>query len=374
MKLYFMKQSAIDFLKANMRNQYMFYFRYSSNEWLYDLFDYDPFEFFIDVPDFTLSPISTSLGETDLENCKRLYTNLRRISESQASDERLWAGLCNGVFYQYVRLRWNYSSLTPKAADRDASTVISRFFFAGAGNSGKYRNTLARYWWVGRTTYEPEKADHWVTLDKIGPEDFATKVNDIFYSNTFAANPEILHGISDAIDFFRQKNQKITVKDHLRPALQYLNALGGGILLDALTSDEISSIIREWIGRLLKGDVNDFLREDDASDEYSDNEDDNTQADAQEVNVDYQEEQEAIDRERETVDVNEVLDAPKTVERGCTVVVNRQPGNKEVLYKIPSADSHERQLYTIEQLMLGKRVGDSVRIRLDTYTIKEIRW
>ena len=180
MKLYFMKQNAIDFLKANMRNQYMNYFRYSSNEWMYDLFDYDPFEFFIEVPDFNLSPIHKQIGETELENCKRLYTNLRKISESQASDERLWAGLCNGVFYKYVRNRWNYASLRPRIPKTDSSTIISRFFFSGGGRGGMFRNTLSKCWWVGRSTYDSESIDHWNMLDVLGPEDFSTKVNDIF--------------------------------------------------------------------------------------------------------------------------------------------------------------------------------------------------
>ena len=134
MKLYFMKQNAIDYLKANMRNQYMNYFRYKTNEWIYRLFDYDPFEFFMEVPDFELAPvISRTTGEVELENCKRMYTNLRKISESQASDERLWAGLCNGVFYNYVRVRWNYSSMRPKNPEKDSSAIISRFFFSGGG-------------------------------------------------------------------------------------------------------------------------------------------------------------------------------------------------------------------------------------------------
>ena len=49
-----MKKNAIDYLKTNMRNQYMNYYRYKTNEWIYNLFDYDPFEFFIEIPDFEL--------------------------------------------------------------------------------------------------------------------------------------------------------------------------------------------------------------------------------------------------------------------------------------------------------------------------------
>ena len=224
MKLYFMKQNAIDFLKANMKNYYMNYFRYNSNDWIMDLFDYDPFEYFIDVPDFTLAPIRQPVGTTVIENCKIVYTNLRNISDSQASDERLWAGLCNGIFYKYIRGRWNYSGMTPKKPDTDASTVTSRFFFSGGGIGGKYRNTLSKCWWVGRSTYLPDDTSHWKILDMIGPDDIASKVQEIFYNNTFSANPDILVGICRGMDFFRKRGKKVVVKEHLRPTLQYMNA------------------------------------------------------------------------------------------------------------------------------------------------------
>lgn len=44
MKLYFMKQSALDYITANIRTLYINYFRRNNNQWIYNLFDYDPFE------------------------------------------------------------------------------------------------------------------------------------------------------------------------------------------------------------------------------------------------------------------------------------------------------------------------------------------
>lgn len=374
MKLYFMKQNAIDYLKANMKNLYMNYFRYKTNDWIYEMFDYDPFVFFIEIPDFELASLtSSSAGEIELENSKRLYTQLRKISESQASDERLWAGLCNGVFYNYVRGRWNYSGMRPKDPQKDASAIISRFFFAGGGRSGMYRNTLSKCWWVGRSTYDAENADHWNRLDMIGSEDFVSKVSDIFYSNTFASNAEILQGICNGLKFFRDKSQKIVVKDHIRPTMQYLNALGGGILLDALSAEDIATIVIENIGRIIKGDQGDFFQQvtDNAGEDLTETEE--SEDDSAEVNVDYQEEQSELQKEVETINVDDVLGGPKTVERGCTVIVLKMSTNKEILYSIP-LNNGERELYVIERKMLGMKVGERVRIQKDEYMIKTIRW
>lgn len=373
MKLYFMKQSAIDYLKANIKTLYMNYYRYATNEWIYDLFDYDPFEFFMEIPDFHLAPIGDVMGETDVENCKRMYSNLQRLSESQAADERLWAGLCHDAFYPYIRLRWKYGTMRQKKVDTDVSAILSRFYFLNI--SSKYRNTLARYWWVGRLTYCSDSPDHWQYLDKIGPEDFSTKLSDIFYSNTFAANPELLHGICEALDFFRIRGQKVLMRDHLRPALQYLNALGGGILLDALSEEDISSIMIEIIGKLRNGEQGDFMNNagigaDNEPIDADVVEDDDL---APDVNIDYQEEQEALEQQVEAVDVESVLGAPETVERGHTVWVELQSSHKMRRYDIPLTDD-DRRLYGIEQQMLGKHVGDRVQVRLETYEIKEILW
>ena len=68
MKLYFMKQSALDYITANIGGLYINYFREKNNQWIYDLFDYDPFELFMEVPNFELAPITRRRGETELEN------------------------------------------------------------------------------------------------------------------------------------------------------------------------------------------------------------------------------------------------------------------------------------------------------------------
>ena len=373
MKLYFMKQNAIDFLKANMKNYYVNYFRYNTNDWILDLFDYDPFEFFIDVPDFKLAPIRQPIGGTVFENCKVIYTNLRNISDSQASDERLWAGLCNGVFYQYVRGRWNYPSLTPQKPDSDTTTIISRFFFSGAGISGKYRNTLAKCWWVGRETYLADDTFHWKMLDMIGAEDIATKVSEIFYSNTFSSNPDILLGLCRGLEFFRKHGKKVVVKDHLRPTLKYMNALGGGLLLDALSVEDIEAIVKESIGNLMNGEQGGLDFDEDTDVFAQDDVDDNAQGEAETINVDYYEEQEAIEQEVEYSDDSVILGDPETVGPGNTVTVLRKPSFMVKTYIIPF-DETNRRLYQVEREMLGKKVGESVNVGRETFVIKQIKW
>ena len=261
-----MKQSALDYITANIRTLYINYYREKTNQWIYDLFDYDPFEEFMEVPDFELAVITNKRGEVELENCRILYSKLLNVSDSQASDERLWAGLCNKTFYGYVRQRWDYDNLPLRDAKKDSEPVISRFFFKGGVSSGKFRNTLSKCWWVGHGVYQYKEDDKFALLDALGAEDFATKVTDIFYSYAFASNITIVSGIIKGWREMLNKGYKLPTRNYLRPTVQYINALGGGILLDMLEEDEIKNITVDYITQLYEG--KDSVVVDDELEEY----------------------------------------------------------------------------------------------------------
>ena len=62
-----MKQKALDYMKANIGAFYEKYYREKNNLWVKDLFDYDPFEVFMDIPDFELMPLTNKKGEVDID-------------------------------------------------------------------------------------------------------------------------------------------------------------------------------------------------------------------------------------------------------------------------------------------------------------------
>ena len=389
MKIYFMKQKALDYMKANINTLYVNYYRNKTNQWIYDLFDYDPFEFFIDIPDFKLASLETKKGELDLENCKILYKNLMGISESQASDERLWAGLCNGVFYGYLIKRWDYNNLELKDSKNDASTVHSRFFFKGKTRAGLFRNSLAKYWWVGQATYQKDAINKFELLDALGPEDFSSKISDLFYSNTFASNLTILSGICKAWKMFSNRGIKLTMKEHFRPALQYLNALGGGILLDILSEDEIKAIFFDYAYQLYNNkealaitieETDDTDNEDEIALEIDSNIQElrernevvtktkETEAETERVVIG----EKNIEDKKDATFVEKLMGAPTEVVFGCTVIVQRKRDEQILEYNIPKTE--EAQWFTIQKILLGKSVNDDIRCATDTYTVVEIKW
>lgn len=255
MKLYIMEKKALDILKSNLDKIYNMYITEKDNEWLYKVCGADPFVEYKEIQDFKLESINSgkSKGEVDLNNCKIIYNNLQFLTESQACDERLWAGLCHSVYYDYLRKRWDYGTKLPEDQKNTVSNIKSRFFFAGDKRAGMFRNSISKYWWVGRNTYDPSNANPFEKLDIIGSNDITSKISDIFHSNNFSANPVILNGIVKAFKNFNDKKIPLSHREHIRSSMKLLNAVGGGIVLDCLSEDEIAKIIIDNINAILKG-------------------------------------------------------------------------------------------------------------------------
>ena len=259
MKLYIRKRDALETLKANLPAVYGKYYTESSNKWIYDICGDDPFIEFKDVAEFKLASLNADLtpGEIDLNNCKILYEKLMFLSESQASDERLWAGLTHTTFYEYMRQRWGYGhGKRPKSAEKEVGAIQTRFFYKNSSRSGFYRNTLSKCWWVGHNTFNPNNdKNHFESLDIIGSNDLNSKINEFFYNFTFSSNPEVMSAIIEALRVFKEEGKVLSVRNQIRPAMSYLNAVGGSVVIDCLSKEEITNIFSDAITAIMQGDT-----------------------------------------------------------------------------------------------------------------------
>lgn len=309
MKLYIMKKEALNTLKENLPEVYGRYYKEDNNKWISEVCGENPFIEFRDVPDFELTKLDSDWkpGEVDLNNCKILYEKLKFLSESQASDERLWAGLAHSTFYDYMCRRWKYGhGRHPKAKDREAGEICSRFFLKGGGRGSLFRNTLAKYWWVGHNSYDPSNTEnHFENLDVIGVVDFVSKVHEIYHSNNFSSNPNVRLAIIDSLRKFNEEGKKLIVKDHIRPALQYLNVVGGSVVIDCLSREEICELFTDAITAIMQGDRPTLVFSAQEADEQDDNPD-------------------LVDEENE-----ENTGEMTTVILGCTVTIRNEDGREK---------------------------------------------
>ena len=108
MKLQFVCYDNIDVIKSNL-DSWVNKFKQPSSDWLSEELNQPLFSDtkFKEIKNFSLdmSADPKKAFLTEAENAIRVYSNLKFLTDSQASDERLWAGLCLGPFWTYVQYR-----------------------------------------------------------------------------------------------------------------------------------------------------------------------------------------------------------------------------------------------------------------------------
>lgn len=185
--------------------------------------EYEPFEFDMS---------KEKAAATDIENIKRVYNHLKGLTESQASDERIWVAftLCEAL--DYMRYRW-----MPK----NCNDKLDHFFFNSTTKRSLFRNGISRLWWIGYHTYDSNRVNPYELTEFIcRDQDFINNLLDI----GFASNPMILKACIVAL-MDAEKSGKNINRELIRDISQYINLLGGTYILDCLSYDEIYNILKE---------------------------------------------------------------------------------------------------------------------------------
>lgn len=360
MELCFMKSNALDTLKNGLPQIFDKYLTEGENSWLVEVCGENPFVKFRDVPDFELVSLDDGLsaGELDFRNCKILYKHLNFLTPRQAADERFWAGLCHGVFYDYVRRRWSYDKIDDLSTVNVQETIkklTNRFFFDGGSREKLLTNTLSKYWWAGHI-FDAE------ALDSLGANDFYTKIFSIV-SRSFIGNKNLRKGFVQFLKYFKDRGVMLNTDKHIRPAMVELNMVGGAVILDCLTADEVAEILIAHVEKILQRKRSEPIE---------------TSAPKETVKP-----APKVDDTRTTVTVDKTVkpppkidDTPKvddtrTVQFGNTVKVVSLDNGRQRTYKITA--KFKKQFIDIHDELVGKQINSVVTIRDDKFTITDIQ-
>ena len=244
MKLQLISQDSIDIIKSNLE---IWKPRFDSDDatWLEEklegmLFLPTSYE---DIPDFELVMEGDNPFATEAKNVEIVYSNLQFLTDSQASDERLWAGLGLSCFWKYIKYRWAIDGRS------SVDTLRNHFFFGMGPRLSLTRQGVARLWWIGRLTYDGQRPDPF-ELTKLVCEQ-ASFIPDILERNT-SNNPRIVHAFLDALLALRAEGITITA-ELVRELSKYLNVLGGTYLLDCLSPEKIMLKVTEKGRELAEG-------------------------------------------------------------------------------------------------------------------------
>lgn len=318
MKIQFIATEKLNFLKdqtcvEQCLNKYQ---NYPSNDWIEDICDGSPFvdTKFGNTNDFSLdmSADKSKTFETEFENVKRVYDNLKFLTDSNASDERLWAGLCLGPFFEYVRYRWKIGSV---------SSVLQHYYFNGSKRRALTRNAISRLWWIGRLTYDESRPNKWELTE------FVCSHSDYimhFIERNTSNNLHVMRPLLEAMIEARKDGCNLNTDDAGSLA-KYLNLLGGMYVLDFMPE--------EWIKNKIKNKINVMMKQSVA----------------------------------EVADEKGSLDAEKTISGNSKIIIENVKTHWRTLIL-----AKKNKLITKPANLMGLGLGDKIRIGKGTYIIKDI--
>lgn len=235
MRLMYLSQEAIDDIKMNF-NKYKLHFTDDTNEWFMQEFKKNGWirESKIECRDFELN-YDEDFNVSDRKNIEIVYEALKDLSPVIATDERLWAGMLFGQFWDFVKYRRGKELASGKERD-----VLNSFFFLRSVKRSCVLNCLSRLWWTGFLFYDEENTNHYAAIDLISEKAYSSNIL-LMGSNNFVANKKIALGVLDCIAE-RKKNGEKIVRDHFVQANKYLNCIGGIAILDTLTREEAKAM------------------------------------------------------------------------------------------------------------------------------------
>ncbi|VYU65988.1 hypothetical protein [Clostridium paraputrificum] len=175
---------------------------------------------------------------SDFENTKIIYSALKDLDPSTASDERLWVGLAHSQLWNFIKYRRKN-----EIESNDGNKIQNSFFFMRGNKRSLYVNCISRLWWTGYLTYDEGAEDPFHLTEIICKNAFASTLL-LVSSNNFISNRKIAKGYLMSLKE-REKTEGKISRYHFVKAAKYLNNLGSATLLDSLDYIEIKEIVDE---------------------------------------------------------------------------------------------------------------------------------
>jgi hypothetical protein len=246
MNIRILKEEALVKLKSNIDNNLGFY---ESGD-LDSLVDDDSFvEVPIDIGDLDLTVPGDKRASSDPANMRLIHKNMRDITESQAGDERLWAGLAHSLLWDYMQKRWPIKRDDTK--ENKIKYIATNYFF----NHGKQRslltNGISRLWWFSRLLYDGENKENPYALLEYIEQDINARGFLLFGSN-FANNPVIRKRFIYGLIEFEEENDMRFTRDQFKNAVKLVNMWGGSSIIDHIDRDYFTNRLSGYLSLVSK--------------------------------------------------------------------------------------------------------------------------
>lgn len=253
MKISFMKNDSIYILKEYIKkNAILNYYSMENSNWIKEITKSEENYGVLkkEFEDFELK-ISENPEKDDVENIKIIYSNLKELTDSQASDERLWAGLAHGKFWNYMQKRWPI----PTDADKDKQKgFILQHYFFNNGSRSTVLNGIARLWWYGRLFYDETNENNPYELIEYMGKDLNGKAYMLLGSN-FSSNRHLsrvfLYTIKNYIEEHNIVLDSKTDRYVFNELRKRMVLWSGKIVIDALDEKTLEEKIKKELEKII---------------------------------------------------------------------------------------------------------------------------
>lgn len=245
MKIQFMKDDSVYALKKYIKYAKKHYAD-DNTEWIKSITNNDEnFGLFKkEFNDFNLI-ISDKPEKDDIENMKIIYDNLKDLTDSQASDERLWAGLSHTMFWNYMQKRWPL----PNDTEKWEKHILQHYFFAHGARS-TVLNGLARLWWYARLTYDETNIENPYELTEYMAKDINGKAYMLFGSN-FSRNREIQRIFLYTIKNYEEQHGLILSREEFGELRKQIVLWSGKLVIDIVDRETLRNKLTKEIEKLI---------------------------------------------------------------------------------------------------------------------------
>lgn len=176
--------------------------------------------------------------ENDLENIKTVHKSLRFFEPRHLAFEGVWVYFTHIYFWTYMKKRWVNE-------DMSKASIIQRFFYDGSSTRAMLRNGIARLWFIGHATYDPNTPDDPYHLTSILMSNQDVLMNVAERASLFSI-PNFKNAILDEI----KDNNILLDRETLRTLMMKFIFLTGIKRLDSFSYDELRGMIQKKINSL----------------------------------------------------------------------------------------------------------------------------
>ena len=255
MKVKYMNSDSVAMCRRNAKEIYN-HVICSKKKRLQELFDDEKIikSMSLEIKDFKLKCSGDNKLQEDVYNVKAVYESMQGLTDSQASEEKLWAAYTLSEQLDYMKKRWPATN---------EQFINNKYLFGHGPHRSLFRNGMSRLWWIGRVTKDNSYGDPYELTQFVCTH---TDVIQFICEQPVCQQYNVMHGVLKAlydldkaykaeeengIPAEQRKGVKVG-KIIIQKTGKYMNLLSGTYLLDLYTEEKIYNMAKSYIIKLNK--------------------------------------------------------------------------------------------------------------------------